>query len=117
MTEPTERPAGASLAGPRPHRHGERVPGTMRRIGHMHAVVTTAIVAQVVDRNSLVLELKDATAQLSRARSMVAQLETHRSQLEIKLAQFDAAPIERLDGDPDVPLTAPEKAEPDKPAP
>jgi hypothetical protein len=103
--------ANLSLAGAQRRRAGERVPGSMRRIGLRHAVVTVAVTAQVVDRNSLVIELDQTVAQLARARQLVAQLEAQRSQLETKLAQFDAAPIERLDGDPDVPLEEP-KPEP-----
>lgn len=109
MADQTES-KGASLAGPQLRRVGERVQGSMRRIGLRHAVVTPAITAQVVDRNSIVAELEQASRSLGNARQLVTQLEAQRSHLETKLAQFDAAPIERVDGDPEVPLT--EEAQP-----
>jgi hypothetical protein len=117
------RPApAASLAGAQRRRPGELVPGSMRRIGLRHAVVTAPVRAELVDVGKLTNDLAVTTDKLARARALVALLETERAQLETKIAQFSAAPIERVDGDPDVPLTAdppdpPEDVSPADPKP
>lgn len=114
MTEQKEarRADGASFAGGQRRRPGEVVPGTMRRIGLRHCVVTPAVQVELVDAGRLHRDLELTNEQLGRARQLVAKLEAQRGQLETRIAQFEAAPIERVDGDPDVPV----EAEPPEPA-
>ncbi len=102
MTEPSDKPIGERV-----RRAGEQTPGSMRRIGRFHCIVTAPVTAKVVDVNSLRIELAQCTTSLDKARRMTALLENERAQLEMKLAQFSAAPIERVDGDPEVPQETP----------
>lgn len=117
--------AGVSLAGPQLRRAGDFIPGTMRRIGPRHAVVTKAVTAEVIDVGSIHALLARNADAMAKARRVVAQLDAERTQLETKLAQFEAAPVQRLEGDPhfDVDAEAETERAPDvspaedKPAP
>lgn len=106
MSDSTE-PTAALRQGDGRRRAGDLVPGSMRRIGLRHAVVVEPVRARVLDVNQLRLELQQVTGQLARARAAVAQLDQHRVTLETRIAEFEAASIDRVEGDPEVPLEPP----------
>lgn len=106
-------------------RAGEQLAGSMRRIGHRHAVVLEPVVVRVVDINELHNNLGQCNSLIDQTTRRLAQLRAQRTILEQRIAEFDTAPIDRVDGDPEVPLDAPQpevapskpaEAEPDKPA-
>ena len=88
---------------------GEMVAGAMRRIGYQHAVVTPAVRVDVVNIERVRAELVRCGEMIAQVTERLAQLRAHRTQLEQRIAEFDAAPIDRIEGDPDVPLEAPKR--------
>lgn len=95
-------------------RVGHVEPGELRRIGLRHAVVVMPVEARVVDVNAMRVELATLDRRLEAARKAMRQLEQRRTELSESITQFETMPIERIDGDPEVPQTAREvKPEPE----
>jgi anti-sigma factor ChrR (cupin superfamily) len=90
---------------------GETIAGAMRRIGHRHAVITPAVKVELVDIERVRAELARVEEIIGKATTQLAQLRAQRTLLEQRIGEFDAATIDRIEGDPDVPLEAP-KVEP-----
>lgn len=98
-------------------KQGETDVGVMRRIGHRHAIVLPARRAELVDINDVEVELARTVEIIGAAKLQLAKLDQRRQQLEARLAEFKAAPIDRVEGDPTVPLEPPSPAAAPTPAP
>lgn len=83
--------------------------GELRRIGFSHAILLPARSTQLVDINAERNELRRTEQTLAAGREQIALLERKRDQLQKRIAEFEAAPIDRVDGDPDVPIISPEE--------
>lgn len=83
--------------------------GELRRIGFSHAILLPARSTQLVDINGDRNELRRTEQTLAAGREQIALLERRRDQLQRRIAEFEAAPIDRVDGDPDVPVISPEE--------
>ncbi len=81
--------------------------GSIRRIGFSHAVVTPARSSRLIDINSERVALERTVKALSVGRRQIAELEAARAGIEQRIAEFEAAPIDRIDSDPLVPLISP----------
>lgn len=95
---------------------GEVDPVQIRKIGYRHAVVTPQRQSTVVDMNQLRVQRDNQRRQV---RALERQLEATKAELaksEAFLLAFDAQAVDRLEGDPEVPLEAP-KPDPREPAP
>jgi hypothetical protein len=86
--------------------------GAVRRIGLRHAVVLQPVVATIVDMTRQRQMLDRIDKRLAALGAERRQLEAKRTEIADTLAQFEAMPIEREDGDPVVPQTA-KSVEPD----
>jgi predicted RNase H-like nuclease (RuvC/YqgF family) len=84
-------------------------PGEIRRIGYSHAILMPARSTVLVDINSERNELARTEQTLKAGREQIALLERKRDQLQRRIAEFEAAPIDRVDGDPDVPVISPQE--------
>lgn len=89
--------------------------GAVRRIGHRHAVVLLPVEAKVVDMNAQRVALERVDARLESLKRELRSLERQRTAIADTITQFENLPIERDDGDPEVPQEArvvePEKRE------
>jgi len=81
---------------------GTKIPPKLRRIGERHAVLTPGCTLQLVDVELL-------RAQLIRDQKRLVACEEERQKTEDRIAEtrraiaeFEAAPIQRLEGDPEI---------------
>lgn len=88
-------------------RAGDREALQVRRIGHRHAVVTPARTTEVVDINKMRNQLQQAEANVTSCEAALARAVEQRDSMLRFLAAFDAQSIDRIDGDPSVPLDEP----------
>lgn len=82
-------------------------PMQMRRIGLRHAIVVPVRKAVVFDMNAVDQKIAEVDRKLEALARKRVELEQERSALSATRAGFDAMPIEREEGDPEVPLEPP----------
>lgn len=92
-------------------------PGALRRIGFAHAVVLLPRQAKLIDIGGLRLQRDQVDRRTLQLQTELRSLEAQRAELSANITSFENQPIERVEGDPDVPLTDPSVVPPDKPEP
>lgn len=91
----------------------------VRRVGHRHAVITPSRTSHVVDINAVINTIERLKQRRSQAEATKAQAEQTIKQLSDELSRqegfllaFNQLSIDRMDGDPEVPLAAPAADDP-----
>lgn len=96
-------------------RHGETDALQVRRVGHRHCVVTPPRRSEVVDVNTWINrvekldgQIRNAERSRDQANAAITALTAEREQIRGLLLAFETLPVDRVEGDPDVPLDAPQ---------
>lgn len=84
----------------------------LRRIGHRHAIYTPERVSKTLDVNALRAQHERQLRELDRGVKQLEQMRAAADATRALLAAFDAQSIDRVDGDPEVPLDEPKPSEP-----
>lgn len=82
-------------------------PGEVRRIGFAHAVILKPREPKLVDLNALRVTKAQVDRRIEQLTTELRSLEAQRDDLANNIRIFGDLPIERIEGDPDVPLTDP----------
>jgi hypothetical protein len=90
-------------------RLGEVDPSSVRRIGHQHAIITPPRESTLLDVADVRRELKKTERGIAQSERQLTMLRGQRDRQIAFLAAFDAQPIDRVDGDPEVSLISPEE--------
>jgi hypothetical protein len=88
-------------------RSGERDPIQLRRIGYRHALITPPRETTLVDMNRTRVELEQVERVVNTLERQLAAAVARRDRIKQLIAAFDLQSIDRVDGDPTVPLDAP----------
>jgi len=88
-------------------RLGDTDPSTFRRIGFGHVILTPPRQSTLVDVETVRQELRATERGIAQAERQATQLRAQRDRQLAFLAAFEAQAIDRIDGDPDVPLESP----------
>lgn len=86
----------------------------LRRIGERHAVYTPERVSKTVDVNKLRVQHGQQLEQIAKGVAQLEQMRAAADSTKTLLDAFDAQSIDRVDGDPDVPLEALPAPEPER---
>jgi hypothetical protein len=88
-------------------RLGDVDPAAIRRVGFQHAIVTPPRESTLLDVQNIRDELRRTDRAITAAEKQLTQLRAQRDRQLAFLATFEALPVERVDGDPDVSLESP----------
>jgi len=88
-------------------RAGERVPASIRRIGHRHVILTPGSIPQLVEIEDVDRAIIKAMKRITGMQQELQRARLELDELEQVRASFDEAPIDRQEGDPEVPQGPP----------
>ncbi len=88
-------------------RLGDVDPAAIRRVGFQHAIVTPPRESTLLDVQGVRDDLRRTELGIAQAERQLLVLRGQRDRQLAFLAAFEALPVERIDGDPDVSLESP----------
>ena len=95
------------MADEKRRRLGDVDPSAIRRVGFQHAIVTPPRESTLLDVATTRDDLKRVDRGIAQSEKQLTHLRAQRDRLVAFLAAFEAMPVDRIDGDPDVSLESP----------